>query len=74
MAVWTLLREPDGQMNVLYKDKDIYKSAGRCTAATPVGMIMQWLVNVAEAGDLIVTDEGKFALPFRTPRQSEVAC
>jgi hypothetical protein len=49
-------------------------SAGTCTAATPDRLILEWLVNEADNGDVFVTDEGIFVMPLRTPAPSDVAC
>ena len=68
------MREADGQINVMYKTKDMLKSAGRCSPATPLSMALRWVIAEAEAGDVIITAEGKFVMPLKMPRQSEVAC
>jgi hypothetical protein len=74
VATWYIQIESDGQRNVLFKSRDLFESAGRCSAATPIRTIIEWIVNEADAADVIVTHEGAFALPFRTPTQWEVRC
>ena len=74
MATWTLVREPDGRKTLMFEDRDCRASAGTCSAATPDRLIVQWFVEQGDAGDVIVTAEGTFALPLRSPTPSEVAC
>lgn len=74
MALWLLQHDADGQKTVMFKDKSLYATAGRCSAATPDSMIVEWIVKEAEPGDVIVTEEGSFVMPFRVPTKLETRC
>jgi hypothetical protein len=74
MATWLLVRDPAGHTTVMFKNKTMYARAGTCSAATPDRMIVEWVVENGDPGDVIVTDEGKFVLPLRPPAASEGAC
>ena len=74
MATWYVTRESDGQWFVLFKDKTLCAPAGRCSAATPRRLIVEWLVNEGAPGDVLVLEEGTFVMPLRSPAPHEVAC
>lgn len=74
MATWFIKEEADGEKTVLFKSKDMFTSAGRCSAATPTRMVLEWVVTEAEEADVIVTSEGSFTMPFRTPTRWESRC
>ena len=74
MATWIVEIKSDGEREVFFKNREMYASAGRCSAATPLRDIWEWIVTEADQADLVITDEGAFALPFRTPRREDVAC